>query len=125
MIVWDLDNLYEPIPMCGCWVWLGKQVTGGYGVLYSGNRTFMAHRLLYERENGLITSNLEIDHLCRNPSCVNPAHLEAVTHQVNIKRGRRGWQKCPHGDAFRTRKSRDCAVCRKERQKRKSDAAAD
>jgi hypothetical protein len=29
---------------------------------------------------------MEIDHLCRNTHCVNPAHLEPVTHSVNLRR---------------------------------------
>ena len=47
----------------------------------------MSHRLAYELEIGPIPAGLEIDHLCRVRNCVNPAHLEPVTHAENIRRG--------------------------------------
>lgn len=39
---------------------------------------------------GPITDGLELDHLCNVPSCVNPDHLEPVTHAENMRciRGR-------------------------------------
>lgn len=46
-----------------------------------------AHRLSYELFVGPIPDGYELDHLCRNRGCVNPAHLEAVTHRVNVLRG--------------------------------------
>jgi hypothetical protein len=46
-----------------------------------------SHRVYWERENGPIPEGLQIDHLCRNPGCVNPAHLELVTNAENTQRG--------------------------------------
>ena len=52
-----------------------------------GRKGYSNHRLAYECAYGPIPQGLVIDHLCRNRSCANPAHLEAVTDRVNILRG--------------------------------------
>src|SRR5688572_27379346 len=87
-----------PCPMSGCWLWIGTHDSFGYGhyVIASGKRrgdgkrdsntVVRAHRATYEALRGPIPRDLEIDHLCRVRSCCNPAHLEAVTHTVNMQR---------------------------------------
>lgn len=47
-----------------------------------------AHRIAYEIVIGPIPDGLVIDHLCRIPACVNPAHLEPVTSRENVLRGK-------------------------------------
>ena len=71
-----------------CWLWTGT-ITNTYGYLWIiGKRTSVpAHRIAYEILIGPIPSGLQIDHLCRNRICVNPAHLEVVTRRENILRG--------------------------------------
>ena len=68
----------------GCHVWTGHKTTGGYGhVRFNGTRT-VVHRLIWEHKNGPVPDGLQLDHICRNTSCCNPAHLRAVTPQVNV-----------------------------------------
>jgi len=69
----------------GCWLWQGTK-TNGYGVTYAEGRGFMAHRISYILSKGSIGRGMQIDHLCRQRSCVKPDHLEAVTPQENIRR---------------------------------------
>lgn len=85
-IVDKFDRHWIPEPNSGCWLWLGASNENGYGLITRGKRTVKAHRFSYERANGPIATKLEIDHLCRNKCCVNPAHLEAVTHGENRRR---------------------------------------
>ena len=79
----------SPEPNSGCWLWTGCLTTGGYGMLQldGGRIPKYAHRLAYEHHVGLIPEGLQIDHLCRVRSCVNPSHLEPVTQRENGLRG--------------------------------------
>lgn len=71
----------------GCWIWTGERKPAGYGV-FSRNRygKKFAHRHSYELLVGPIPEGLEVDHLCRVTSCVNPDHLEPVTPAENRRR---------------------------------------
>lgn len=66
-----------------CWLWRGHKNHLGYGNLQHEKIFYLAHRLSYELNVGAIPEGLVIDHLCRTPSCVNPAHLEPVTSREN------------------------------------------
>jgi hypothetical protein len=75
-----------PEPNSGCWLWTGA-LHDGYGQFCI--RTGLvrrAHRVCWELMRGPIPDGLQIDHLCRTPSCVNPDHLEPVTPRVNTLR---------------------------------------
>lgn len=72
----------------GCWIWLGAKTPNGYGVFQIKGKHIYAHRYSYELETGKkIPKGLDIDHLCRHHSCVNPRHLEPVTRAENVWRG--------------------------------------
>lgn len=69
-----------------CWTWTGC-LTNGYGQFWThGSQRVRAHRFAYELLVGPIPEGLQIDHLCRVPACVNPAHLEPVTARINVLR---------------------------------------
>lgn len=70
-----------------CWEWQGRRDGRGYGVFHFEGRSIPAHRYAYESRVGRIPVGLVIDHLCRNPSCVRPSHLEPVTIEENWRRG--------------------------------------
>lgn len=69
-----------------CWVWVGGLHRNGHGKFGADGRAQLAHRWSYEHHRGPIPEGLEIDHLCNNPPCVNPRHLEPVTHLENVRR---------------------------------------
>lgn len=70
-----------------CWVWLGAKQSDGYGCFGVNGKILLSHRFSYELLKGDIPKGLELDHLCRNVKCINPSHLEAVTHKENMRRG--------------------------------------
>jgi hypothetical protein len=71
----------------GCWPWPGSMREDGYGHIFRNGKHYRAHRAVYQYFKGAIPAWLELDHTCRNKACVNPDHLEPVTHAVNVQRG--------------------------------------
>jgi hypothetical protein len=124
-----------PCPMSGCWLWTDRLERNGYARIAVGKprRRFLAHRLAYEAIEP-IPAGLHIDHLCRVRSCVNPAHLEAVTPRTNVLRGvgitaaNVVKTECDNGHTFddvNTRfkgSHRSCRICRRADDKRKYEA---
>ena len=86
----DFDRFCNKIildPEKGCWLWDAALDGRGYGKFYLDRKYAIAHRLSYILFRGEIGDGLEMDHLCRVRRCVNPWHLEEVTHQENVIRG--------------------------------------
>lgn len=70
-----------------CITWKKYRNKDGYGKLTYKGKDYLAHRFIYEQIKGLIPKDKEIDHLCRDRSCINIEHLEAVSHLENMSRG--------------------------------------
>ena len=132
-----IENFLQHISILdnGCWEWTGAVGAKGYG-RFSAPETKVAHIFSYRWFKGEIPDGLQIDHLCHDKTCglgsacphrrcVNPDHLEAVTHQENCRRGLVGSNQttkthCPHGHPYDEHNTyhrqndggRDCKICR-------------
>ena len=124
------DSKWQPEPNSGCWLWLGCLDANGYGAFRMLDKTWRAHRVAYEIYKGFILDGLTLDHICRVRCCVNPDHLEAVTHQENMRRGDAGKlgrerqlakTHCPQGHPYdqentfinKSSCARSCRACRR------------
>ena len=81
--------LVGPIPehrqeLGPCWLWTGMRTKAGYGQMRFEGVMRYCHRIAVELVYG--EAPKELDHLCRVRLCVNPDHLEGVTHQQNMIR---------------------------------------
>lgn len=92
-----------------CWPWLGAPLKAakGYGRIDVSGVRYVAHRYAHVLFKGPIPNGYEVDHLCRNTSCVNPAHLEAVTPEEHDQRSASAFRAmqsakthCPKGHAY-------------------------
>jgi hypothetical protein len=120
----------------GCWPWLASVTTrrGGYGQFRVGRKTRRAHVVAYELGVGPVPAGKVLDHLCRNPACVNPAHLEPVEHGENTRRGNgpsaiafranrclRGHPRSPENTYVKPNGKRECRVCARSAQQRRRE----
>lgn len=112
----------------GCWLWTAYRDADGYGHFFDGDRDVLAHVFAYQLIVGPVPQARELDHLCRAPACVNPGHLEPVTHQTNLLRGdtiparRSRVTHCPQGHKYTAcntyvspRNQRYCRACMRDR----------
>lgn len=122
----------------GCWFWCGALVNGyGHiGIVLNGKlKHKKVHRVSYELYVGPIPEGLTLDHLCRNPACFNPDHLEPVTLGENVRRGfspsttNREKTHCVHGHEYTPENTytppngqRVCQTCRRAHVVRRNEA---
>lgn len=110
-----------------CWEWTAARDPHGYGRYWQDGGMRLAHRVSYQLLIGAIPDGASLDHLCRNTSCVNPDHLEPVSHVENVRRGRSGARmrektECPRGHPYsgenlrigKRRGERYCRECHRE-----------
>lgn len=129
----DVDRFWSKVKKTdGCWEWQGFIQTNGYARFWLNGRTVFVHRFAYELEVSPIAERLQVDHLCRNRRCCNPAHLEAVTGRENNNRSTSPSSHnarkthCPAGheyteaNTYRDKKNRrTCITCRDGRAARR------
>lgn len=84
----------------GCWLWIGGRKKAGYGQFAVDGKKVIAHRWAYSHFIGPIPAGYEIDHTCRNSSCVNPDHLEAITLEENRRRRVAAKTHCSKGHRY-------------------------
>lgn len=115
----------------GCWIWRKAQTTDGYGKIGVEGKTCRAHRVAYKVFVGEIPEGYQVHHTCVEQGfgstlCINPHHLEAVTHIENTRRGDAGKHltertHCPRGHIYAGENLmveadgfRRCRTCRRE-----------
>ena len=117
----------------GCWIWTGA--TDGdkrYGCIGVKGKLLRAHRASYELFRGPIPEGLSLDHLCKTTLCVNPDHLDPVTHKVNVLRGdsiqaeNATKTHCPRGHEYditvNNGAGRWCSICQREQTRERQRA---
>ena len=67
----------------GCLEWQG-QIKRGYPALVMGKRYMQVHRMVIEAKEGAPLGVLSAHHICANPKCVNPDHLQPITQRENM-----------------------------------------
>ena len=123
-----------------CLTWVAEKSDDGYGRFRWLGRKYQAHRAAYQQMVDLIPAGLTLDHLCRNPACVNIQHLEPVTNRENILRGGgpaalnarktycgNGHEYTPENTLREANGKRHCRTCRRDQNReymRRKRAAA-
>lgn len=131
----DLDRLMEKVSRgeypTDCWAWTGATTANGYGRFQMGGVHWMAHRASFVLAGNEIPDGMQLDHLCRNTTCVNPDHLDVVTPRENTMRGtsfapvNAAKTECHNGHPFDAENTyvmpdggRGCRACRREADRR-------
>jgi hypothetical protein len=118
-----------------CWIWTAYKDRDGYGTIYINPQNRRSHVVSYLIHGGHIPDGYVMHHDCKNKSCVNPAHLRAVTQRENlhaddtINRRNAAKTHCPHGHEYtpentkyNNKNERRCQTCVREQTRRASKA---
>jgi len=126
---WKRVNIGAPDE---CWEWTGSRRSDGYGHFYVWGKHRAVHRFSFYIAN--LYWPPVVRHICDNPKCVSPHHLEGGTQQQNVQdtvlRGRHygaaktvcvhGHDYTPENTYYRPDGSRECRICRRERKNAKN-----
>ena len=113
--IWQLWHFHSSLIIAEgdspCWIWKGRK-RSGYGYVMVQGRQQQAHRYAYELYRSPIPAGMVIRHICNQPACCNPEHLQVGTQHENmqdmIDAGRQGWRRSLTDAQVRTiRKSSD------------------
>jgi len=144
----DLSRIFSKIVIhpdlqyneTSCWIWSAYRTDDGYGEVHWRARTERAHRIIFTWATKIPLPMgwpidwetwVEVDHLCKRPSCCNPVHLEVVSRHENLIRGNglgaqySRTELCVNGHLKKTiTRSNDtsyrrCTTCRNERELRR------
>lgn len=120
----DVLRRTEVNPITGCRLWQGYKLANGYGQTKFDRRNWVVHRLIWEKTNGPVPVELQLDHLCKNKACCNVEHLRVTTAQINTLAGnnmaaryarRIVCEKCGGPFSFFSNGVRYCKPCRHKR----------
>jgi len=120
------NKFFEMDTLTNCWIWIGAQRGKRYGNFSINGNDMYPHRVSYEHYKGKIPKGFDIDHLCRHTLCVNPEHLEPVSHKENCQRGivnqnkgklfcKRGHEFTPENTYVGPQHNRFCITCKNNR----------
>ncbi len=81
------DSFTYTVDSNGCWLWGGYVAANGYARLYdrAKKKIVWAHRWSYEHHVEPIAPDNEVDHMCQVTQCVNPEHLQQVSHAEHCR----------------------------------------
>ncbi len=129
---WSKVDKDGPLPMWApflgpCWLWADVPDAKGYSSFWNGTKIVRAHNYSYELHLGPVPDGLELDHWCRVRGCVNPSHLDPVTHAENVRRSqenrqtgryathcKRGHELTPESVYDHPKGGRQCKRCKRE-----------
>lgn len=103
----------------GCWLYQGSKNSSGYPQIQVDGKLQLLHRIVYERNYGVIPHGMTIDHACFHRNCINPAHLRCVTKAENSRRHERSQKedycrKCGMEKTTRPSGKRECPECHRK-----------